>query len=150
LAKSWQFLSKYQETPDNLVVCKFLFIRYTVAVTVCPLRNFCIHLETLSTAELFVHSKAVCSRRNFVSSRNSVYRETFCPPRNFVSASKLLCPLRNFYVYPLYFYASTPKFLCPPTNFMGYTVAQLVGALLYKPEGRGFVSAWCHWDFALT
>ena len=24
-------------------------------------------------------------------------------------------------------------------------VAQLVGALCYKPEGRGFDSRWCHW-----
>ena len=26
----------------------------------------------------------------------------------------------------------------------GYAVAQLVDALRYKPEGRGFVSRWCH------
>ena len=26
----------------------------------------------------------------------------------------------------------------------GYTVAQLVEALPYKPEGRGFDSLWCH------
>ena len=24
-------------------------------------------------------------------------------------------------------------------------MAQLVGALLYKPEGRGFDSRWCNW-----
>ena len=29
-------------------------------------------------------------------------------------------------------------------------VAQLVEALRYKPEGRGFVSRWCHWNFSLT
>jgi hypothetical protein len=29
-------------------------------------------------------------------------------------------------------------------------VAQLVKALRYKPEGRGFDSRWCHWDFSLT
>jgi hypothetical protein len=29
-------------------------------------------------------------------------------------------------------------------------VAQLVEALLYKPEGRGFDSRWCHWNFSLT
>jgi len=23
-------------------------------------------------------------------------------------------------------------------------------ALLYKPEGRGFDSRWCHWNFSLT
>jgi hypothetical protein len=26
----------------------------------------------------------------------------------------------------------------------GHAVAQLVGALHYKPEGRGFDSRWCH------
>jgi hypothetical protein len=31
-----------------------------------------------------------------------------------------------------------------------HAVAQLVEALLYKPEGRGFDSRWCHWNFSLT
>jgi len=26
----------------------------------------------------------------------------------------------------------------------------LVEALRYKPEGRGFHSRWCHWNFSLT
>jgi len=26
----------------------------------------------------------------------------------------------------------------------------LVEALRYKPEGRGFDSQWCHWNFSLT
>jgi hypothetical protein len=29
-------------------------------------------------------------------------------------------------------------------------VAQLLEALRYKPEGRGFDSQWCHWNFLLT
>jgi hypothetical protein len=29
-------------------------------------------------------------------------------------------------------------------------VAQLVQALRYKSEGRGFDSRWCHWNFSLT
>ena len=28
-------------------------------------------------------------------------------------------------------------------------MAQLVEAMLYKPEGRGFDSRWCHWNFSL-
>jgi hypothetical protein len=28
-----------------------------------------------------------------------------------------------------------------------YAVAQLVEALRYRPEGRGFDSRWCHWNF---
>ena len=30
------------------------------------------------------------------------------------------------------------------------TVAQLVEALGYKLEARGFDSRWCHWNFSLT
>jgi hypothetical protein len=33
---------------------------------------------------------------------------------------------------------------------VGYTVAQLVEALRYKPEGRGFDSRCGHWDISLT
>ena len=29
-------------------------------------------------------------------------------------------------------------------------MAQLFEALRYKPEGRGFDSRWCHWNFSLT
>jgi hypothetical protein len=32
----------------------------------------------------------------------------------------------------------------------GQGVAQLVEALRYKSEGRGFDSRWCHWNFSLT
>jgi hypothetical protein len=32
----------------------------------------------------------------------------------------------------------------------GHAVTQLVEALRYKPEGRGFDSRWCHWNFPLT
>jgi hypothetical protein len=32
----------------------------------------------------------------------------------------------------------------------GHAVAQLVVALRYKPERRGFESRWCHWNFLLT
>ena len=31
-----------------------------------------------------------------------------------------------------------------------HAVAQLVEAPRYKPEGRGFDSRWCHWNFSLT
>ena len=32
----------------------------------------------------------------------------------------------------------------------GHAVAQWVEALRYKPEGRGFDSRWCDWNFSLT
>jgi hypothetical protein len=34
--------------------------------------------------------------------------------------------------------------------FRGHAIAQLVEALCYKSEGRGFDSRWCHWNFSLT
>jgi len=33
---------------------------------------------------------------------------------------------------------------------VGYAIAQLVEELRYKPEGRGFDSRWCNWNFLLT
>jgi hypothetical protein len=33
---------------------------------------------------------------------------------------------------------------------LGHAVAQLIESLRYKPEGRGFDSRWCHWNFSLT
>jgi hypothetical protein len=33
---------------------------------------------------------------------------------------------------------------------LGHTIAQFVEVLQYEPEGRGFVSRWCHRNFSLT
>jgi hypothetical protein len=38
----------------------------------------------------------------------------------------------------------------PPDLHQSTAVAQLVETLRYKPEGRGFDSRWCHWNFSLT
>ena len=35
-------------------------------------------------------------------------------------------------------------------SHLGHTVAQLVETLRYRPEGRGFDSRRCHWNFSLT
>jgi hypothetical protein len=35
-------------------------------------------------------------------------------------------------------------------NEGGHAMVQLVEALRYKPEVRGFDSRWCHWNFSLT
>ena len=52
-----------------------------------------------------------------------------------------------------------PFLVGPRRNCIGYdqllgcwgtAVAQLVEALRYKSEGRGFDSRWCHWNFSLT
>ena len=34
--------------------------------------------------------------------------------------------------------------------YMKHAVSQLVEALRYKSEGRGFDSRWCLWNFSLT
>jgi len=36
------------------------------------------------------------------------------------------------------------------TIAVGYAVAQLVEALRYKSEGRGYDFRWCHSNFSLT
>ena len=41
-------------------------------------------------------------------------------------------------------------YLRPLPGPWGHAVVQLVEALPYKPEGRGFDSRWCHWNFSLT
>ena len=40
-----------------------------------------------------------------------------------------------------------PLFFRYVHNSQGTAVAQLVEALLYKPEGRGFDFRWCNWNF---
>ena len=37
-----------------------------------------------------------------------------------------------------------------PSTCTGHAVAQLVEALRYKAEGRGFDSRWSYWNFSLT
>jgi len=39
---------------------------------------------------------------------------------------------------------------CSLPWIMEHVVAQSVEALHYKPEGHGFDSRWCHWNFSLT
>ena len=36
------------------------------------------------------------------------------------------------------------------SSLLNFSVAQLLEALRYKPEGCGFDSRWCHWNFSLT
>ena len=62
----------------------------------------------------------------------------------------LLCKchavLRRNYIYAcLRRYAQ--NFQIVLVSHWGHAVAQLVEALRYKSEGRGFDSRWCHWNF---
>jgi hypothetical protein len=42
------------------------------------------------------------------------------------------------------------KFLSDYCFVLWHAVRQLIESLRYKPEGRGFDSRWCHWNFSLT
>jgi hypothetical protein len=69
-----------------------------------------------------------------------------------------------FQVYSIMFWMRGCSGGYPPFNFLtlwhfllfvsilyvGHVVAQLVEALRYKPEGRGFDSRWRHWNLSLT
>jgi hypothetical protein len=46
--------------------------------------------------------------------------------------------------------AKSDKLIGTKEYLTGHAVAQLIEALRYKPEGRGFDSRWCHWNFPLT
>ena len=71
----------------------------------------------------------VCSLEVFFNAFNSVLAKTW---------------INSWLIYvTICFRISTP-FL------KGHAVAQLVEALRYKPEGHGFDSRWCHWNFSLA
>jgi hypothetical protein len=50
----------------------------------------------------------------------------------------------------LLWWTSTSLLKKPATSIRGHAVAQLVEALRYKPEGRGFDSRWINWNFSVT
>ena len=49
----------------------------------------------------------------------------------------------------LWMWSETPRNWRINSWFLGHAVAQLFEAVLYKPEGRGFYSRCCHWNFLL-
>jgi len=51
----------------------------------------------------------------------------------------------NFYVFDTLFFNFKH---CHVQMRDTLLMAQLVEVLLYKPEGRGFDSRWCHWKFS--
>jgi hypothetical protein len=55
--------------------------------------------------------------------------------------------LLDIYIY-IYIYIYTTSVLCILKQ-KAYAVAQSVEALRYKPEGQGFDSLQCHWNFSL-
>ena len=55
----------------------------------------------------------------------------------------------NRKVTPFKLHHSSPNIIGDQTKER-HAVAQLVEALRYKSEGRGFDPRWCHWSFSLT
>jgi hypothetical protein len=64
----------------------------------------------------------------------------------YLSYISVLLDQQDFSTAMQVFYYFSPIF----TKGGTLLVAQLVEALRYKPEGRGFDSRWCHWNFSLT
>ena len=58
--------------------------------------------------------------------------------------------LRSLFSLPFTFFDHLSLFIYHSYYNVGYAVAQLVGALRYKPEGHGFDSQWCHQNISLT
>jgi hypothetical protein len=74
-----------------------------------------------------------------------------CAGLHFYSCKRIAKILFLFNVHRLLnFTVTCLKFVLKLTTYLGYAVVQLVEALRYKSEGRGFDSRWCHWNFSLT
>jgi hypothetical protein len=53
-------------------------------------------------------------------------------------------------LFPIHAFGELWRTALPVPNIYVYAEAQLVEALCYKPESRGFDSRWCHWNCSLT
>ena len=60
----------------------------------------------------------------------------------------VLC--NDLFIYKSSLGAPSLIILLSDARLDGYVMTQLVEAVRYKPEGRGFDSRWCHWNFSLT
>ena len=56
----------------------------------------------------------------------------------------------QFYVLPPAQSNGTDYERSSDATFKGHAVAHLVEAMRYKPEGHGFESPSCHWNFSFT
>jgi len=72
---------------------------------------------------------------------------------NFCSSSNCCTINWKFQIPDWHFFIKKPYKIfisLPPPPSGGHGMAQLVEALRYKPEGRGFDSRWCHRNFSMT
>jgi len=76
---------------------------------------------------------------------------TFPPKRRNEPGTLYGVKSRNTDIFRMTTRAMFRKFISTLSVICGtLLVAQLVEALRYKPEGRGFDSRWCHWNFSVT
>jgi len=69
----------------------------------------------------------------------------------FMSASEFTVIRELINILTGYLYTSTNQVILKSIRInVGHAVTQMVEALRYKPEGRGFDSRCCHWNFSLT
>ena len=69
---------------------------------------------------------------------------------NYTDDKAIITPLEAQKCLPM-FYCTCREIRVAHRNIGGtLLVAQLVEALIYTPEGRGFDSRWCHWIVSLT
>ena len=107
-------------------------------------RNFIISFVFyVVTIELYINIKWYCPLLCVVPNSKIPACFTF-------AATHCECFRADIYIY-IYIYIYVCVCVCVCVCLcVGGTVAQLVEALHYKPEGCGFDFRWCHWNFSLT
>ena len=97
--------------------------------------------------ELHFVKKHVCIPCSFLVISVCNQGKTLCSPCiSFqLNTLQLISQMCHIYIY-IYMYI----YIHTHTHIYIHAVAQLVEALRYKPEGRGFDSQCCQWNFSLT
>ena len=83
-----------------------------------------------------------------VSWKNTLLLHIYTSHNNATAAKENLYPTKESFTVTEA--SESSSFWTTYLVFSGTAVAQLVEALRYKSEGRGFDSRWCHWNFSLT
>ena len=123
-----------------VLFCVFCFIVLFCVLFVCKcVLYYCHRVSTqLQLTNISYHTKL---KRNF-----SEYQLNMDFEVNAITSSAFLYQLFDVH------YAAKQNAWCRGQciRLLGHAVAQLVEAPRYKPEGRGFRSRCCHWNFPLT
>jgi hypothetical protein len=123
LSIEYRFRYNYFLSKMSLLVIIFLVLNSVVLIFLVTISSLCRPLSSLSSS---FYSRSV-------KWRNAMVLYYMCMVRNSVMVLGCLA-----------------DFISLLLLVVGHAVAQLVEALCYKPEGRGFDSRWCYWNFSLT